>query len=43
MSIFREKASLTDSLFQVKFKDEITTLRETETGVPQGSALGPVL
>jgi hypothetical protein len=32
-----------DRLFQVKFKDEITTLRKTETGVPQGSVLEPVL
>jgi hypothetical protein len=34
---------LTDILFQIKFKDEITTLRKTEAGVPQGSVLGPVL
>jgi hypothetical protein len=34
---------LTDRLFQVKFKDEITTLRKTEAGVPQGSVLGPIL
>jgi hypothetical protein len=33
---------LTDRLFQVNFKDEITTLRKTEAGVLQGSALGPV-
>jgi metal-sulfur cluster biosynthetic enzyme len=29
--------------FQVKVKDDITTLRKTEAGVPQGSVLGPVL
>jgi hypothetical protein len=34
---------LMDGLFQVKFKDEITTLRKTEAGVPQRSVLGPVL
>jgi hypothetical protein len=34
---------LTDRLFQVKFKDEMTTIRKTEAGVPQGSILGPVL
>jgi hypothetical protein len=34
---------LTDRLFQVKFKDEITTLRKTEAGVRQGRVLGPVL
>jgi hypothetical protein len=34
---------LTGRLFLVKFKDEITTLRKTEAGVPQGSVLGPVL
>jgi hypothetical protein len=34
---------LTDILFQVKFKGEITTLRKTEAGVPQGSVLGPIL
>jgi hypothetical protein len=34
---------LTARLCQVKFKDEITTLRKTEVGVPQGSVLGPVL
>jgi hypothetical protein len=28
---------LTERLFQVKFKDEITTLRKTEAGVLQGS------
>jgi hypothetical protein len=28
---------------QVKFEDEITTLKENETGVPQGSFFGPVL
>jgi hypothetical protein len=32
-----------DRLFQVKFKDKITTLRKTEAKVPQGSVLGPVL
>jgi hypothetical protein len=32
-----------DRLFQVKFKDKITTLRKTEAGIPQGSVLGPVL
>jgi hypothetical protein len=34
---------LTDRPFQVKFKDETTTLRKTEAGVPQGSVLGLVL
>jgi hypothetical protein len=34
---------LTNRLFQVKFKDEITNLRKTEAGVPQGSVLGPDL
>jgi hypothetical protein len=34
---------LTDKIFQVKFKDEITTLRKIEAGVSQGSVLGPVL
>jgi hypothetical protein len=32
-----------DRLFQVKFKDEITTLRKIEPGVPQGSVLGQIL
>jgi hypothetical protein len=32
-----------ERLFQVKFKDETTTLRKTEAGVRQGSVLGPVL
>jgi hypothetical protein len=30
-------------LFQVKFKDKITTLRKTEASIPQGNILGPVL
>jgi hypothetical protein len=34
---------LKDRFFQVIFKDEITTLRKTEAGVPQGSVFGPVL
>jgi hypothetical protein len=34
---------LTDRLFQVKFKDKMTTLRKTEAGIPQGSAFGPGL
>jgi hypothetical protein len=34
---------LTYRRFQVKFKDEITTLRKIEAGVPQGSVLGPIL
>jgi hypothetical protein len=34
---------LMDRLFQVKFKDKITTLRKTEAGVPQGNVLGPIL
>jgi hypothetical protein len=34
---------LTDRRFQVKFKDELTTLRKTEASVPQGSVLGPIL
>jgi hypothetical protein len=34
---------LTDRRFQVKFKDEITTIRKTEAGVPQESVLEPVL
>jgi retron-type reverse transcriptase len=34
---------LTERLFQVKFKDELTTLRKTEAGVPQGSVSRPVL
>jgi hypothetical protein len=34
---------LTDRLFQIKHKDEITTLRKTEADVPQGSVLGPIL
>jgi hypothetical protein len=37
------ESHLTDRLFQIKFKDEITTLRKTEAGVPQGNVLGPVL
>jgi hypothetical protein len=32
-----------DRNFQVKFNDEITTLRKTEAGVPQRSVLGPIL
>jgi hypothetical protein len=32
-----------DSLFEVKFKHEITTLRKTEAGKQQGSVLEPVL
>jgi hypothetical protein len=32
-----------DRLFHVKFKDEITTLRKTEAGVPQGSILRSIL
>jgi hypothetical protein len=31
------KSYLTGTSFQVKFKGEITTLRKTEAGVPQGS------
>jgi hypothetical protein len=31
------------SLFQVKFREKITTLRKTEAGIPQGSVLGPAL
>jgi hypothetical protein len=34
---------LTDRLFQIIFKDEITTLRKIEAGIPQGRVLGPVL
>jgi hypothetical protein len=34
---------LTDRLFQVEFKDKITTLRKTEAGVPQRSVLGSIL
>jgi hypothetical protein len=34
---------LTERLFQIKFKDEITTVTKTEAGVPQGSILEPVL
>jgi hypothetical protein len=34
---------LTDRVFQVKFKDKITTLWKTEAGVLQGSVLGPIL
>jgi hypothetical protein len=34
---------LTKRLFQVKFKDEITTLKKSEVGVPQGSVLGSFL
>jgi hypothetical protein len=34
---------LTDRPFQLKYKDEITTLRKTEAGVPQGNVLGPIL
>lgn len=37
------RINLTDRLFQVKFKDEIATLRKTEAGVPQGSVSGPIL
>jgi hypothetical protein len=33
---------LMDRLFQVKFKDEITTLRKTDAAVLQGNVLGPV-
>jgi hypothetical protein len=29
-----------DTLFKVKFEDEITTLRKTEAGIPQGRVFG---
>jgi hypothetical protein len=32
-----------DRLFQVKFKEEIPTLRKTEAGEPKRNVLGPVL
>lgn len=34
---------LNNRLFQVKFGEECSALREIEAGVPQGSVLGPVL
>jgi hypothetical protein len=34
---------LTDNLFQVKFKDELTTSRDAEAGVAHGIVLGTVL
>jgi hypothetical protein len=37
------KSYIMDRLFQVKFKDEIITLRKTGGGLPQGSVLEPVL
>lgn len=37
------KSYLCDRLFQVKLKGEVTDLRKVESGVPQGSVLGPIL
>jgi hypothetical protein len=37
------ESHLTERLFQVKFKGRTTSLRKTEAGVLQESALGPVL
>jgi hypothetical protein len=34
---------LTDTLFQVEFKDENTTFRRAEARIQQGSVIGPVL
>jgi hypothetical protein len=34
---------LTELLFRVKFKDEITMFRKNERGEKQGSVLGPVV
>lgn len=37
------KSYLTDRMFQVKFDDAISKLQNIQSGVPQGSVLGPVL
>jgi hypothetical protein len=34
---------VTDRLFQVRLKDEITTLRKSEADIPQGNVVGHVL
>lgn len=34
---------LSDRLFQVKLRDDVTDLRRIRAGVPQGSVLGPIL
>jgi hypothetical protein len=37
------KSYLSDRLFQIKFQDVLTDFKSIESGVPQGSVLGPVL